>query len=150
MLANSNSKRLSERAGLFVVYEISMDHYKLQNLYCGKAFKKPFDWNNPSKPLYTYEIAEDISTTRNNQEKYYQELRRRLTASMSKFKLACLVLGLSIIGIIILGACMYGYYLLDQWLSGFTPSWARAVIRVLIAGIVMAIGVWTEVKSNEW
>lgn len=45
---------------------------------------------------------------------------------------------------------MYGYYLLDQWLSGFTPSWARAVIRVLIAGIVMAIGVWTEVKSNEW
>uniref|UniRef100_UPI003F563BBE hypothetical protein n=1 Tax=Lactobacillus acidophilus TaxID=1579 RepID=UPI003F563BBE len=69
---------------------------------------------------------------------------------MSKFKLACLVLGLSIIGIIILGACMYGYYLLDQWLSGFTPSWARAVIGVLIAGIVMAIGVWTEVKSNEW
>lgn len=81
LLANSNSKRLSERAGLFVVYEISMDHYKLQNLYCGKAFKKPFDWNNPSKPLYTYEIAEDISTTRNNQEKYYQELRKWLTVN---------------------------------------------------------------------
>ena len=69
---------------------------------------------------------------------------------MSKFKLACLVLGLSTIGIIILAVCMYGYYLFDQWLCGFAPSWVRAVISVLIAGIVMAIGVWTEVKSSRW
>lgn len=68
---------------------------------------------------------------------------------MSNFKFVCLISGLSLAGIIVLGTLMYGYYLLDKWLSGFTPNWVRTVISILIATVVMAVGTWSEVKQSR-
>lgn len=68
---------------------------------------------------------------------------------MSNFKFVCLISGLSLTGIIVLGALMYGYYWLNKWLSGFTPNWVRTVISILIATVVMTVGAWSEVKQSR-
>lgn len=64
-LVDSNRKKLNEKAGLFVIYESTVEKGKdmQQSIYCGKAYKKPFDWNKPGKPTYTYKLIEENVVT---------------------------------------------------------------------------------------